>query len=342
MFPTTKMKAGLGVLAVALLATACGGGDGGSDAGESEDGLPIVRFQVIDSDPASIPLQVMIAEGLDKEHGFKAEAVVVDPDASVSTFLLGESDIATDQDGITLAIAQQQGEHALGFAPALNMMTGVVASDESGIETVEDLSGATVGHFGLDSGTTSAIGIMFEELYDIDINEDMELKEAGAAALPELMASGEVDAIFNYEPFALRATLMGGHYVFQPAKAWAEKTGGYAPNLALLAARAEWLEENPALAVDARDAWFDAVKVIEDSGYELLKEPEYAEILALRDEAELDAFVEYCADLPCYSSSWDELDVTGTAEWLQLFADRDLLIEDVPELPVTTVLEEQP
>ncbi|GAA1138947.1 hypothetical protein GCM10009606_18330 [Nocardioides aquiterrae] len=335
----TKTKVGLGVLAMTLLATSCGG-DGGS-SGESGGDLPTIRFQVIDSDPASIPLQVMIDEGLDREHGFKAEAVVVDPDASMSTFLLGESDIATDQDGITLTIAQQQGEYALGFAPALNMMTGVVASDDSGIETAEDLVGAKVGHFGLDSGTTSAIGVMLQELYGIDINEDMDLKEAGAAALPELMASGEVDAIFNYEPFALRATMMGGHYVFQPAKAWAEKTGGYAPNLALLAARSEWLEENPDLAVGARDAWFEAVKVIEDSDYELLKEPEYAEILALRDEAELDAFVQYCADLPCYSSSWDESDVTGTQEWLQLFADRDLLIEDMPEKPVTTVLEEQ-
>lgn len=339
MLRNTKIKAGLGVLAISMLATACGG-DGGS-AEASGDELPIIRFQVIDSDPASIPLQVMMDEGLDEEHGFKAEPVVVDPDASTSTFLLGESDIATDQDGITLTIAQQQGEHALGFAPALNMMTGVVASADSGIETAEDLAGAKVGHFGLDSGTTSAIGVMLEELYDIDISDDMELKEAGAAALPELMASGEVDAIFNYEPFALRATLMGGHYVFQPAKAWAEKTGGYAPNLALLAARSEWLEENPGLAVEARDAWFEAVKVIEDSGYELLKEPEYAEILALRDEAELDAFVQYCADLPCYSASWDESDVEGTQEWLQLFADRDLLIEEMPEKPVTTVLEEQ-
>jgi NitT/TauT family transport system substrate-binding protein len=326
--------------AAGLLSTvaACGGDDSGS----SDSGLPVVRFQVIDSDPASIPLQVMIDQGIDEKFGFQAEAVVVDPDASLSTFLLGESDIATDQDAIGLTIAQQEGKNAVAFAGALNMMTGVVASEESGITTPEDLVGARVGHFGIDSGTTTGIAIMLEELYGINIQEDLDLRESGAAALPELMASGEVDAIFNYEPFALRATLIGpGHYVFQPGKAWAERTGGYAPQLALLASRQEWLDDNAELAVQARDAWFAAVKAIEESDYELLKEPEYAEILALRDEEELDAFVEYCADLPCYPGEWDESDVAGTMEWLQLFADRQLLIDEMPTEPVVTVLGDQ-
>ncbi|KWX68275.1 hypothetical protein ASJ79_18485 [Mycobacterium sp. NAZ190054] len=327
-------------MAMLVTATACSTGGGGSDAG-GDDGTPVVRFQVLESDPASIPLQIMIDQGIDKKHGFQAAEVVVDPDASLSTFLLGESDIATDQDGISLAIAQQEGKNAVGFAGALNMMTGVVASDASGINDPEGLRGRRVGHFGLDTGTTTAINVMFEELYGIKIQDDLDLREAGAAALPELMASGQVDAIFDYEPFALRATMIGpGKYIFQPAKAWAEHTGGYSPNLALLAARTEWLDENRDLALKARDAWFEAVGVIADSNYEILKEPKYAEILALRDDAELDAFVKYCADLPCYPTEWSQQDVDGTMDWLQLFADRKLLIDAMPAQPVAVNLEE--
>lgn len=325
------------VAGLSVVLAACG-----TENGESADAsnLPTVRFQVIDSDPASIPLQIMIDKKIDEKYGFKAEAVTVDPDASLTTFLLGETDIATDQDGISLAIAQQEGNSAVAFGGALNMMTGIVASEESGITKVEDLKGARVGHFGIDSGTTTGIAVMLDELYGIDIQRDLDLREAGAAALPELMAAGQVKAIFNYEPFALRATLIGpGHYVFQGAKEWAEHTGGYSPQLALLAARTEWLDENSDLAANALQAWQDAVKVIEDSNYEILKEPEYAEILALRDAEELEAFVAYCADLPCYPSTWDESDVDGTTEWLRLFADRDLLIKDMPTEPVAIVLE---
>ncbi|WP_082753679.1 ABC transporter substrate-binding protein [Mycobacterium sp. NAZ190054] len=338
----TAKKFAAAALGMAMLvtATACSTGGGGSDAG-GDDGTPVVRFQVLESDPASIPLQIMIDQGIDKKHGFQAAEVVVDPDASLSTFLLGESDIATDQDGISLAIAQQEGKNAVGFAGALNMMTGVVASDASGINDPEGLRGRRVGHFGLDTGTTTAINVMFEELYGIKIQDDLDLREAGAAALPELMASGQVDAIFDYEPFALRATMIGpGKYIFQPAKAWAEHTGGYSPNLALLAARTEWLDENRDLALKARDAWFEAVGVIADSNYEILKEPKYAEILALRDDAELDAFVKYCADLPCYPTEWSQQDVDGTMDWLQLFADRKLLIDAMPAQPVAVNLEE--
>lgn len=338
--PHKGTKFATAAVGVALLLTAGCSGSGSEEASAGDDSLPVVRFQVIESDPASIPLQIMIDQGIDEKFGFTAESVVVDPDASLSTFLLGESDIATDQDGISLAIAQQEGKNAVGFAGALNMMTGVVASEASGITDVEGLRGKRVGHFGLDTGTTTAINVMFEELYDIQIQEDLDLREAGAAALPELMASGQVDAIFDYEPFALRATLIGpGEYVFQPAKAWSEHTGGYSPNLALLAARTDWLDENRDLALQARDAWFEAVKVIGDSNYEILKEPQYAEILSLRDEAELDAFVSYCADLPCYPTEWTQQDVDGTMEWLQLFADRQLLIDSMPAQPVVVDLE---
>jgi NitT/TauT family transport system substrate-binding protein len=333
-----RVGAGVGLVALLTLTTACGGADAGS---ESEGDLPVIVFQTIESDPASIPVRVIKEQGLDIANGFRLEELVVDPDASLSTFLLGESDIATDQDALTLTIAQQEGKRAIAFGATLNMMTGVVASDASGIETPEDLVGKRVGHFGVDSGTTTGIRIMMEEIYGIDIMEDFDLREAGAPALPELLASGEVDAIMNYEPFALRAAAGApGHYVFQPSVAWREHTGGFAPHLALLSARAEWLDENQDLAIAARDAWNEAVDAIAETDYELLTEPEYAEVLALRDEEELADFVAYCAELPCYTREWSQQDIDGTNEWLSLFAERDLLIEETPAEPVMVLLED--
>jgi NitT/TauT family transport system substrate-binding protein len=347
----------LQLLVVALLVTvlaACGdddepAADAGStesdstdDAASESDGgeLPTVVFQAFPDDPAGVPVQVMEELGIDEKFGFDAELLLVDPDAAASTFLLGESDIATEQDIVNHTIAQAEGEKAVAFLGVLNTMVGVVSAEGSGIDAPEDLVGARIGHFGVDSGTTSIIAVMLKELYDIDVFE-LDLFEAGPAALPELLANGEVDAIFNYEPLALRAFVQTpGQYVFEPAKAWAEATGGFSPWLTNLSAKVEWIEENPELAINVRDAFLEAMQEISDSDYEILREEPYVSQLGLADETELDAFVEYCVDLPCYALGWTEDDLAGAEEWLQLLVDNEVLITELPAEPVAVILED--
>lgn len=334
--------AGSAVCLALLLAACQSGGSPTASAGASGEGdLPVVRFQGLPADPAAIPMLVMQEKGIDKAHGFAAEFIEVDPDAAANTLLIGESDVAMEQDAVTMTLAQQQGQAGVVFYPVLNTMMGVVVAEDSDYEQPSDLIGKKVGHFGVDSGTTSIICLMLKELYDIDCFTDYDLREAGPAALPELLASGEVEAIFDYEPLALRAVIeTPGRYLFEPAKAWADRWDGWSPPLTNLAARVDWLEANQDLAIAVRDAWAEATKVVSDSNYEILNEEPYKTFMAMGSDEELAAFIDYCADLPCLLNSWDEQDVKYTNDWLKLMADNDVLIEETAPEPVAVVLED--
>lgn len=329
---------------LALILGACsGGGNGASDGAASDGGsdLPVVRFQGLPADPAAIPMLVMQEEGIDEAHGFTAEFIEVDPDAAANTLLIGESDVAMEQDAVTMTLAQAQGQAGVVFYPVLNTMMGVVVAEDSEYQEPADLVGQKVGHFGVDSGTTSIICLMLAELHDIDCFEDFDLREAGPAALPELLASGEVEAIFDYEPLALRAVIeTPGRYLFEPAKAWADRSDGWSPPLTNLAARVDWLEEHPDLAIAVRDAWAEATQVVSDSNYEILNEEPYKTFMAMGSDEELAAFIEYCADLPCLLNSWTEEDIQHTNDWLTLMAEKDVLIEETAAEPVAVILEE--
>jgi NitT/TauT family transport system substrate-binding protein len=323
---------------VALIGAACA--DEAEETG-GEGGRPTVVFQGFPADPAALPLLVMQEEGFDEENGFVGEYLAVDPDAATNTFLIGESDIAMEQDGINMTIVQQEGHEAVLFAPGLNMMTGIVVPEDSPYQDPTDLVGEKVGHFGVDSGTTSTIALMVREIYDLDVLSEYDLRETGPEALPELLKSGEVEAIFDFEPLALRAVLeTPGRYLFEPAKAWAEHTGGWSPWLTNLAAREEWLQENDDIAFGIRDAWMDGIAVLEESNYEILREEPYKSFLELKSDEELEAFIDYCVDLPCFGTTWTEEDIQGLNEYLELFAQHDILIEETAEEPVAVILED--
>ena len=325
------------VAALALVASACGDDNGAGDDGE----LPTVVFQGFPADPAALPLLVMQEEGLDRDNGFIGEYLAVDPDAATNTFLIGESDIAMEQDGVNMTIVQQEGHEAVLFAPGLNMMTGIVVPEDSTYQDPTDLAGERVGHFGIDSGTTTTIALMVQEIYGFDILEEYDLRETGPEALPELLASGQVEAILDFEPLALRAVLQTpGRYLFEPTKAWAEHTGGWSPWLTNLAAREDWLAENEDIAFGIRDAWMEGIQILEDSGYELLREEPYNSFLELQSEEELEAFIDYCAELPCFGTSWTQEDIDGLNEYLALFVENGILLEETASEPVAVILED--
>ncbi|MBO3089198.1 ABC transporter substrate-binding protein [Cellulomonas dongxiuzhuiae] len=341
--PGALGTAGLFLVAAALAACS-GGSPEGAAAGpgtSEEDDLPVVRFQAFPADPAGVPVVVIQEMGLDEKHGFRAEVVEVDPDAAATNLLIGGADVAVEQDGVTMTLAQAQGYDTVVFYPSLNTMMSMVVREDSPYQTPEDLVGLKVGHFGVDSGTTTVIALMLKELYGIDFFTDYDLREAGPAALPELLASGEVEAIVDYEPLALRAVLDApGRYVFEPAKAWADVNEGWSPYLTNLAASRAWLEENSETAKGVLAAWKEAVAEIEATDYELFAQEPYKEWIAAGSDEELEAFITYCADLPCYLDDFTQDDVEQLDDWLALMAENDLLIEEVAEQPIAVILEE--
>lgn len=296
MLTAKRLAFGLAAAVIVAGVAACGGGDGGDANGGG--GGENVRFQVLPNELAGLPVLVMHEEGIDLDHSFTAETVEVDPDAATATLLVGESDVATEQDALNVAIARAEGNDLVTFYPGLNMMTAVVAAKDSPAEDPEGLRGMRVGHFGIDSGTTTTMALMIKEIYGIDIFEEYDLRESGFGALPSLLANGDVDAIFHGQPFALQAELEApGKAVFEPCEAWRDYAG-YCPQLTNLVATEGWLDDHPELAVEVQEAWQEAVDLIVDSDYDLMGREPYRTYLGLEDQTLLDAFVAYCRDLP--------------------------------------------
>nr|CAR47847.1 putative ABC-type nitrate/sulfonate/bicarbonate transport system, periplasmic component [Rhodococcus sp. PY11] len=321
-------------ISVALTAslTACSSGSG---AAVGDNGLPIVRFSAL-PDPAPLPVLVMQENGIDEKYGFDAEFLEVDPDVATTTFLMGESDIAIDQDAVGSAIANNEGHSVVSFYPALSNTASIVTRPDTGIDTPADLVGKRVGHFGMDSGTTQAIGVSLKEGFGIDITS-FELVQSSPASLPELLASGEVDAIFDYEPYSSKAIeSTGGKYVFQVTPYWNE-AANWSPPLAMLTARAEWLSNNGELAQNVLKAWQEAEKIIADSGYQLFLQEPYAGFLDRDSVEELQTLATYCAQLPCYPGTWTQADVDEQMKYLQLLVDAGMLAEIPDTAPVATL-----
>jgi NitT/TauT family transport system substrate-binding protein len=322
------------VCALSLVAGACGDSDAAAD-------LPTLKFQGFPADPVGLPALVMAEEGIDVENGFHAEYLAVDPDAATNTFLIGESDIAMEQDGVNMTIVQSEGHEAVLFAPGANMMTGIVVPEDSPYQDPTDLVGEKVGHFGVDSGTTSTIALMLKEIYDLDVLTQYDLREVGPEALPELLKSGEVEAIFDFEPLALRAVLeTPGRYLFEPTKAWAEFSGGWSPWLTNLAAREDWLADNEELAFGVRDAWMEAIDILQGGDFAMLRDEPYKSFLELKSDEELEAFIQYCIDLPCFGTSWTQADIDALNAYLELFAKHGILINETAAQPVAVILED--
>lgn len=333
-----RLRTGALISVLALVSVAVAGCAGGAaDAGS--DGMPTVRFSGL-KDPAPIPALVMREEGIDEKHGFHAEVKPMDPASSQTSFLMGESDIAVDLDAVAAAIARNQGHDVVSFYPALTNTAGVVVAKDSDYKTPKDLVGQQVGHFGVDSGTTQSIALTMDEFYGVDPLEDYKLTEAGPPALPELLAAGEVEAIFDFEPFPLRAvSITPGRYLMKVAKVW-QKEWNWSPPIAMLTAKDKWLKDNPDLAQDVVAAWKESAAKISDSDYKTFSKEPYKSFLNLKNDKEVQALIDYCVDLPCYPDTWNQKTLDKTHDYLELMAKRKSILKKMPDDPAAVYLKD--
>jgi NitT/TauT family transport system substrate-binding protein len=304
--------------------------------------LPTVRLQAFPDDPAALPILVMKEHGIDTANGFNAELMTVDPDVAFQTLLLGESDVATEQDVVTVAIARQEGQETVAFFPVLNLAVGAAVPAGSEAQSLADLVGRNVGHFGVDSGTTTSIAAAVSAAGGPNVFEDFELVQVGPEALATLLSQGRVEAVFNYQPLlAVAVAETDGRYLFNPYSYWMEHFGGRSPWLTNLVARTDWLLANKEVAIGVRDAFAEAQQMIIDSNYEMLLEEPYASFLNLPSEEVLQEYVRYCREVvPCFTTDWTAEDLQMAQDYVALMQEQGLLVEEVPEEPVAVVLED--
>lgn len=340
-----------------LLVTACGGDDASSDdgggdaaapAGEetspdggddgtaapADDGeLPVVRMQGLVNGMAALSLAVIEERGLDVAHGFRGEYSYIPPDASLQNFLNGESDVAFDVGPPDLALSRTQDYNVRAFSLGSANHVRIITRADAPFETIEDLQGKTLGHYGDDSTGTLSISLLLAEFSGIDYFESFEIVGASPAALVDLLEAGEIDAAMTFEPHVSRAkaTIDGGIKVlYDPGAVWEEQTGGLLPTTAL-AAFDDWIESNPELAQSVLDAWCEASEYINENPHELVNVPAYQQLLGL-DEGGKEAFATYLTERepPLFSCGMDQDTVENIEQFIELLAEQGVLFDEAP------------
>ncbi len=304
------------------------------------EALPQVTIQAIAGSVGGVPLMIMENEGLDEKYGFDGKFEYLSHDGAWQNFLIGKSDIAMDNDMLGVAIARNEGFDISAFYPVGNLYLGIVVPGDSTAQTPADLKGKKVGHFGADSGTTTFIRMIVEDMYGFDVLDEYEFSQVGPAALVPLLEKGSVEAIFNFESYASEAiNATGGRYLLQAHKDYSAHTGGFAPWITNMVASNDWLRENPKLAYAVRDAYDEAIAMLNESQYQVMKKAYIAEGLGITSEAVLDTVIENGYATPYFTNEWSPQLVAGAENFLAKLAQDGTLIKQVPG-GVFTTLEE--
>lgn len=322
------------LVAMALVASACGGDPDTDDNGDQS--LETVRIVSFNTGMGNVFSEAMERNGFDEANGFHGEFIRVDPGAATEVFLQGEADVTIQLDMIVANLARTQGREVTVFAPDLTNNGSIIVRDDSDITSPADLVGKPVGHFGLESGTTTMFRVLLGRDYGIDLTEEFNLVQAGAPALVELLAAGEVEGILDFTPFTERAMVESGGRVLLRAD---DPAHGFVPGFAAVAAMESWLVENPDLAYAVRQAVADTVSYFHDSGYEVFREDPYAELLGVSEEV-LDAVIARAQESPLMTSEWDSDLVQDARAFLADVADQGIVYDEVPDDNVVVTLEE--
>lgn len=294
--------------------------------------LPNVTLQAVAGSIGGVPMMIIEGEKLDEKYGFDGTFEYLPSDGLFQNFLIGNADVSMDNDLLGVAIARSEGFDVSAFYPVGNLYLGIVVPGSSDAKTPEDLKGRKVGHFGAESGTTSFIRLIVQEMYGFDVLKEYEMSQVGPGALVQLLAQGEVDAIFNFEGFASEAMVAtDGRYLLQAHADYSEFNDGFAPWITNMAAHGPWLRENPELAYGVRQAYDEAIRLLKESDYEILRKPYIIEKLGISSDAVLDKIIENGRSYDYFTNDWSETKRAAALQFLEKLAEDGSVIDSVPE-----------
>lgn len=304
------------------------------------DELPVIRVQAVQGSIGAVPMMIIKHNKLDEKYGFEAKTDFLGMSGGFQSFLVGNYDVSNDEDSVGVAAARAEGFDVHGFFPNGFLYMGIVVPGDSAAESPKDLIGKRVGHFGLDSGTTTYLRIIVDELYGFDLGSTYDLQQVGPAALVPLPESRGVEAMLNFEPHVSAAMVAtDGHYLLQAGQAYREKFDGFSPTMGVWTAKSEWLKENPKLAYAFRDALTEAFNILIESRYEVLREPYIAEAIGVSSAEVLDQLVKNGAEYEYFTADWSPELVARGQEFLQSLVDKGLILDEAPAGTLVTLEE---
>jgi NitT/TauT family transport system substrate-binding protein len=294
--------------------------------------LPTIKIHAVEGSVGGVPLMVMLEDKLDEKHGFKAEVDFLAMGGGFQAFLMGKYDISNDEDAVGAATARAEGFDIHGFMPYGNLYLGIVVPGTSDAKSVADLKGKRVGHFGLESGTTTYLRQLVSQTDGFDLTKAFNLQQAGPAALVPMLKAGSIEAMLNFEPHISAGMVeTGGRYLLQGAEGYRAANDGFSPWIGIFVASNAWLTKNPELAYGFRSALEEAVSTIRESKYEVLKEPYIAGRLGVSSPKALDQLIENAARYDYFTTEWTPELLEKANIYLKSVAAEGVLLKEVPD-----------
>jgi NitT/TauT family transport system substrate-binding protein len=265
------------LLALLLLAAACGGDDGdggnGADGGDGGDGgeeeLPVIRIAGLPSQNAA-PIFLAI-DKYAEEFGFEVEMdMLASGGETVSGVATGQYDFGTAGAGALLFNAHSEGLPVTLVAPVgmaypedyFVISSQFASSQEEAEALAADLTPVANETFAVNAPGVVLESMLAEKLIEggLDFSE-VNIEHIGFADQVPALASGAVAAAVPVEPIATQAVEEGA--AFRPY----ERPDTPPQPAAVLHANSDWIEENREAAEAFMGAFHAASQDIADNGY---------------------------------------------------------------------------
>lgn len=175
----------------------------------SETHIPVVKVGVLKWGTVNWELQTLLKEKLDDKNNYKLEVVgLANKNATATAFQGGEVDvIITDY----IWVNRQRADGAnFTFVPHSLTVGGLIASPDSGIESVADLVGKKLGIAG---GPVDKSWVILQayakEKLGINLRDQVETVFAAPAIINEQLIEGKIDAVLNFWHYNARLKAAG-------------------------------------------------------------------------------------------------------------------------------------
>lgn len=318
----------LGVL-MAGTVTACGGdGDGNGTAGTQPSGdangdtAPAVVRVAHNGNAANLALRVAAEQGFLEEHGINAEFEIIDNIGTIPPVLGRDFDIGMVAPTALLAASAQGLDlvwvAGLTIATEEEPVGELIAAPGSGVDSIEDVEGKTLGVLTEQGTLHIATRAWFA---DVGVDRStVNVVQVDGPSHREQLEAGRVDVIETVDPFRENVhTIEGAVSIGFPFLELAPE--GIRP-LAYVAT-STWAEENPDVVEGLRSAIDDAIAWMADN--------EDAARTILQDYSGLPEQVVQTAPLPTYVS---DPSVEDLETWNRVMTELGILDAelDVPSL----------
>ena len=228
----------------------------------SEATKPVVKVGVLKWGTVNWELQTLLKKKLDDKNKYKLEVVgLANKNATVIALQGGEVDVIVSD---YIWVNRQRADGAnFTFVPHSLTVGGLIASPDSGIESVADLVGKKLGIAG---GPVDKSWIILQayakEKLGINLRDQVDTVFAAPAVINEQIIEGKVDAVLNFWHYNARLRAAGMDEIISVKSVLKELDLNHKTPLLGWVFDKEWAEKNSDLITAFLDSSFQTKEIL--------------------------------------------------------------------------------